>query len=146
MTTEQFSQLLVELHAIKALLARQPAPGNRYLGTTTPATVAAPSTPADIPMPVSPVANAEQVRVHFGKNKDKTLGELSGRSVEWYAQEQAPKLKNDGTPFPPRAEDVALREAARTLVHIRRGTIPNPGPVLSSESVTTTMNDEQIPF
>lgn len=145
MTTEQFSQLLVELHAIKALLARQPAPGNRYSGTTTPATVAASSTPADIPLPASPVANAEQVRVHFGKNSGTALGSLGAKSIEWYAKEPEPRLRNDGTPFPPRAEDVALREAARTLVHIRRGTIPNPGPVLSSDPVTTTMNDE-VPF
>ena len=139
MTTEQFSQLLVELHAIKALLARQSAPAS----AAAPKAVA--GKPDDIPLPEHPVAGAEETIVHFGKNKGVKLGSLSPKSQEWYAKEPEPRLRSDGTPFPPRGEDVDLREAARTLVHIRRGTIPNAGPVLSSDPVTTTMNDE-VPF
>jgi len=139
MTQDQFDQLILELRAIKALLARQSAPASAA------APKAATAGGDDIPLPKAPVANAEQVKVHFGKNAGTALGSLGAKSIEWYAKEPEPRLRNDGTPFPPRAEDVALREAARTLVHIRLGTIPNPGPAISSDPVTTTMNDE-VPF
>lgn len=135
MTNEQFSQLLVELHAIKALLSRaQPQP-------------AAPATkPGDkaIPMPDAPVPNAEDVAVHFGKNKGVRLGDLQIRSIEWYAQDAEPKLKNDGTPFPPREDDVRLRQAARTIVHQRRGMLP-PSPA-KPITLTNTVEDETVPF
>jgi len=45
--------------------------------------------------------------------------------VAWYAQEPEPRIGNNGKPFPPRAEDVLLRNAARTLIHQKRGTLPS---------------------
>ena len=135
MTTEQFSQLLVELHAIKALLQRgQPQPS---------APAAKPGDKA-IPMPDVAIPNAEDVQVHFGKNKGTRLGDLQIRSIEWYAQDAEPKLKNDGTPFPPREDDVRLRQAARTIVHQRRGMLP-PSPA-KPITLTNTVEDETVPF
>ena len=95
----------------------------------------------EIPLPITPVENAGAVQVHFGKNSGRALADLGAKSVEWYAKEQPPKLKQDGTPFAPRPADVALREAARTLVHQRRGTIPTPAPVLQPEPIS-----EEVPF
>ena len=132
MTNEQFTELMQELRAIRSALSH-PKPS------------AAPLPAAgsqDVPPPVKPVPNAGEVCVHFGKNTGKALCELSAKSVEWYAQEPAPRLRQDGTPFPPRPADVALREAARTLVHQRRGTIPTPEPVLQS----VNMKDDDISF
>ena len=95
----------------------------------------------EIPLPITPVENAGAVQVHFGKNSGRALADLGAKSVEWYAKEQPPKLMHDGTPFPPRPADVALREAARTLVHQRRGTIPTPAPVLQPDPIS-----EEVPF
>lgn len=135
MTTEQFTELMLEVRAIRSALSETRAPAK-----ATPSAAAA-ATPEDIPLPVQPVPNAGEVCVHFGKNTGKALSELSAKSVEWYAQEQPPKLKQDGTPFAPRPADIALREAARTLVHQRRGTIPMTEPAIKSAPV-----DEQVPF
>ena len=131
MTQDQFDQLLIELRAIKALLGRQ----------ATPAPAAA-SKPGDIPAPTEVIVDAANVVIHFGKNQGKALGDLGAKSVEWYAQEPEPRLKKDGTPFPPRAEDVRLRNAARTLVYERLGKLPcGPGPILGSVTMS-----EETPF
>ena len=71
------------------------------------------------------VAYAGEVQVHFGKNKGVALSSLGERSVAWYAQEPEPRLGNNGKPFPPRPEDVLLRNAARTIIHQKRGTLPS---------------------
>jgi len=86
---------------------------------------AKPATPRseEVPMPTEIIADAGNVQVHFGKNKGVTLSSLSERSVAWYAQEPEPRIGNNGKPFPPRPEDVLLRNAARTLIHQKRGTI-----------------------
>jgi hypothetical protein len=101
-------------------------------------------------MPTEVVPNAGDVQVHFGKNKGAALSSLGDRSVAWYAQEPEPRLRNDGTPFPPRAEDVLLRNAARTLIHQKRGTLPAvtaPKAIPADSEVTTIMSDEgSVPF
>jgi hypothetical protein len=102
-------------------------------------------------MPTEIIADAGSVQVHFGKNKGVALSSLSERSVAWYAQEPEPRLGNNGKPFPPRPEDVLLRNAARTLIHQKRGTIPAvtaPKAIPADSEVTTIMsvNEEHVPF
>ena len=135
MTNEQFSELMLEVRAIRSALTQTRAPA-----AATPSAAPA-ATSEEIPLPITPVENAGAVQVHFGKNSGRALADLGAKSVEWYAKEQPPKLMHDGTPFPPRPADVALREAARTLVHQRRGTIPTPAPVLQPEPIS-----EEVPF
>lgn len=105
----------------------------------------------EVPMPSEVVPNAGDVQVHFGKNKGVALSQLGDRSVAWYAQEPEPRLRNDGTPFPPRAEDVLLRNAARTLIHQTRGNlvaVAAPKAIPADSEVTTIMSvgDESVPF
>lgn len=146
MTTEQFTELMAELRSIRSALSlNRPSASSPASAQPQPT-----STLADgakpIPLPDSPVPNAEEVEVHFGKNKGVPLGKLQIRSIEWYAQDQEPKLKNDGTPFAPRAEDVALRQAARTIVAQRRGLLPaSPAKPLALESKAETITEE-VPF
>jgi len=135
MTTEQFTELMLEVRAIRSALTQTRAPA-----AATPSAAPA-AISEEIPLPITPVENAGAVQVHFGKNSGRPLADLGAKSVEWYAKEQPPKLKQDGTPFAPRPADVALREAARTLVHQRRGTIPTPAPVLQPEPIS-----EEVPF
>ena len=117
------------------------------------APVAKPAAPRsdEVPMPTEVVPDAGNVQVHFGKNKGVALSSLSERSVAWYAQEPEPRLGNNGKPFPPRPEDVLLRNAARTLIHQKRGTIPavtEPKAIPADSEVTTIMsvNEEHVPF
>jgi hypothetical protein len=136
MTTEQFTELMLEIRAIRsALTQNKPA---------APAVASKPATagPKDIPIPSEIVENAGDIAVHFGKNKGTPLGSLSAKSVEWYAQEPEPRLRTDGTPFPPRAEDLLLRNAARTIVHQGRGTLP-AGKLVLKDDINAT---EQVPF
>ena len=118
-----------------------------------PAAKPAPSFPKsdEVPMPTEIIADAGSVQVHFGKNKGVALSSLGDRSVAWYAQEPEPRIGNNGKPFPPRAEDVLLRNAARTLIHQKRGTIPAvtaPTKIPADSEVTTIMsvNEEHVPF
>lgn len=131
MTTEQFSELLVELRAIKAALQQ------RALKSAAPTAGL-----GDIPAPTEIIPNAGAVEVHFGKNQGKRLDDLSAKSVEWYAQEQEPRLKKDGTPFPPRPADVLLRNAARTLVYQRLGKLPGDLAIMQPQ----TTNEDDISF
>lgn len=136
MTDQQANDIIAELRAIRALLANKPA---------APAAASAPA-PAgatkDIPQPTEIWADPGAVEVHFGKNAGKPLGSLGAKSVEWYAQEPEPRLDRQGKPFPPRAEDVRLRNAARQLVHQNRGTLAGGTKVtLVSETLT-----EEVPF
>jgi hypothetical protein len=107
----------------------------------------------EVPMPTEVVPDAGNVQVHFGKNKGVALSTLGDRSVAWYAQEPEPRLDKSGKPFPPRAEDVLLRNAARTIIHQKRGTLPattavsSAKPLAADSEVTTIMNgDESVPF
>lgn len=119
MTNEQFSELVAILRDFTSTQAdiyralsetRQPA-----IASKTRPSVAAGA--VLIPMPAEIVADAASVEIHFGKNKGRTLGTLSPKSLEWYAADKPPQLKNDGTPFAPRPDDVRLLNAARTLHH-----------------------------
>ena len=98
----------------------------------------------EVPMPTEIIADAGNVQVHFGKNKGVALSSLSERSVAWYAQEPEPRLGNNGKPFPPRPEDVLLRNAARTIIHKKRGTLPSAA-VPSSDPVAT-IDDGDVSF
>ena len=120
-------------------------------GAPTHKAVATQAKTDEVPMPSEIIANAGDVQVHFGKNKGVALSSLGDRSVAWYAQEPEPRLRNDGTPFPPRAEDVLLRNAARTIIHQKRGTIAAvtaPKSIPADSEVTTIMSvgDESVPF
>ena len=97
----------------------------------------------EVPLPTEIIEDAGSVQVHFGKNKGVALSSLGDRSVAWYAQEPEPRLGNNGKPFPPRPEDVLLRNAARTLIHQKRGTIAGaavpPAPVAN-------IDEGNVPF
>lgn len=97
----------------------------------------------EVPQPSEPVPNAGAVEVHFGKNNGVPLSQLSDRSLSWYAQEQAPRLDSSGNPYPPRPQEVTLRNAARTLWHQKKGTLQGsiPAPPATQEN-----DDEQVPF
>ncbi len=137
MTTEQYQELILEIRAIRTALT-QP------IKTTAPAAASKTATtgPAVIPPPAEIIENPGAVCVHFGKNKGRPLADLGAKSIEWYAQEPEPRLRTDGTPFPPRAEDLLLRNAARTIVHQGRGTLPASKLVLKDDINAT----EQVPF
>jgi hypothetical protein len=100
----------------------------------------------EVPMPTEVIADAGNVQVHFGKNKGVTLSSLSERSVAWYAQEPEPRLGNNGKPFPPRPEDVLLRNAARTLIHQKRGTLPSAAVPQSTASASASIDDGDVSF
>ena len=125
----------------------------RPFASGAPAAKPAPSFPKsdEVPMPTEIIADAGSVQVHFGKNKGVALSSLGDRSVAWYAQDPEPRIGNNGKPFPPRPEDVLLRNAARTLIHQKRGTIPAvtaPTKIPADSEVTTIMsvNEEHVPF
>ena len=138
MTNEQYQELIIEIRAIRtALTQNKPA-------TTAVASKPTTSGQAVIPQPGEIIENPGAVQVHFGKNKGRPLADLGAKSVEWYAQEPEPRLRTDGSPFPPRAEDLLLRNAARTIVHQNRGT-------LAGGSAKLVLKDdinvsEQVPF
>lgn len=98
----------------------------------------------EVPLPTEVIADAGNVQVHFGKNKGVALSSLGDRSVAWYAQEPEPRLGNNGKPFPPRPEDVLLRNAARTIIHQKRGTLPSAA--VPTAPVATSVNEEHVPF
>jgi hypothetical protein len=146
--------MTLELIHAELVRIREALEARPYAAGAPPAKPATTSPKTDeVPMPTEVVPDAGSVQVHFGKNKGVALSTLGDRSVAWYAQEPEPRLRNDGTPFPPRAEDVLLRNAARTLIHEKRGTLPattavsSVKPLLAKSDVTTIMNgDESVPF
>ena len=107
------------------------------------APAAKPATPRseEVPMPTEIIDDAGNVQVHFGKNKGVALSSLSERSVAWYAQEAEPRIGNNGKPFTPRPEDVLLRNAARTIIHQKRGTLPS-----AAVPTAPSVNEEHVPF
>jgi hypothetical protein len=133
MTTEQHTELLTELRAIRAALEAKP----RAAQATTAATTA---TPDSLPLPAIEIADAGDVQVHFGKNKDTPLSALSDKQLLWYGADREPQLKKDGTPFAPREADVLLKNACRTLWHQRKSGAPI--------ALTTQPSDdgENVPF
>lgn len=137
MTNEQYQELILEIRAIRSALTQGIKPA-------APAAASRPVTsgPAVIPPPAEIIENPGAVCVHFGKNKGRPLADLGAKSIEWYAQEPEPRLRADGTPFSPRAEDLLLRNAARTIVHQGRGTLP-AGKLVLKDDINVT---EQVPF
>ena len=133
MTNEQFTELMLEVRAIRSALTQTRAPA-----TATPSAAPA-AISEEIPLPITPVENAGAVQVHFGKNKGTPLYSLSEASIKWYAEEREPLLKNDGTPFAPRDEDIRLQQAARTLIHNKNGGT-------SKRAEVKTIDDENVPF
>jgi hypothetical protein len=95
----------------------------------------------EVPLPAEIIEDAGSVQVHFGKNKGVALSSLSERSVAWYAQEPEPRLGDNGKPFPQRPEDVLLRNAARTIIHQKRGTLPS-----AAVPAAPSVNEEHVPF
>jgi hypothetical protein len=100
----------------------------------------------EVPLPSEIIEDAGNVQVHFGKNKGVALSSLGDRSVAWYAQEPEPRLGNNGKPFPPRPEDVLLRNAARTIIHQKRGTLPSAAVPQPTASATTSIDDGDVSF
>ena len=139
MTTEQFDQIMTALRGIQtALDARQPAIPAQSRPIPAPG-------PVLIPMPTQIVPDAQHFQIHFGKNKGRELGTLSAKSLEWYAADKPPQIRNDGTPFPPRSEDLQLLNAARTLHH-RLGAAAAPETVATLVMSSATNADDNLPF
>ena len=139
MTTEQFDQIIAALRGIQtALDARQPT----IPAQSRPIPAAG---PVLIPIPTQIVPDAQHFQIHFGKNKGRELGTLSAKSLEWYASDKPPQLRNDGTPFPPRSEDIQLLNAARTLHH-RLGAAAPVSTVATLVMSPTTDADDNLPF
>ena len=139
MNTEQFTALHSELVRIREALESRPVAAAP--AAAAPAKAAYKPISNEVPMPTEVIADAGEVEVHFGKNKGVKIATLQEKSLLWYAQDPEPRLNSKGEPFPPRAEDVRLRNAVRTLIHQRRGTIPDMSPVLKPDAAP-----EEIPF
>lgn len=141
--TDQLKLIHAELIRIREALEARPYAAN----APTHKAVATQSKTDEIPLPTEVIADAGSVQVHFGKNKGVALSQLGDRSVAWYAQEPEPRLDNSGKPFPPRSEDVLLRNAARTIIHQKRGTLAGSAvqPPKSTAPVAQ-VDDENIPF
>jgi len=129
MTNEQIQELLVELRAIRAALE------NKSRAVATAPSIKT-SSATSLPPPDQVIDGAASVQVHFGKNKGIAVGSLTEKQLLWYGADREPQLKNDGTPFPPRAEDTLLKNACRTLWHARTG-----GAVYQ-----ITTSTEEVPF
>lgn len=56
------------------------------------------------------IDNWRAVKVHFGKNKDTDLGNLSPKTLQWYAEVWKPEGPNGSKPS---AKDIQLQTAAR---------------------------------
>ena len=117
MTTEQHSEMLTELRAIRAALEAKPR------ATPAPATTAT-ATPYTLPLPAIEIADAGSVQIHFGKNAGTPLSSLTDKQLLWYGSDRPASLKKDGTPFAPRDADVQLLNACRTLWHQRKSGAP----------------------
>lgn len=134
MTPEQHNELLVELRAIRAALETKP----RAVATA-PSFNASSAT--SLPPPDEIIGGAASVTVHFGKNKGVAIGSLTEKQLLWYGADREPQLKNDGTPFPPRAEDTLLKNACRTLWHARVA-----GTSVVHAAASAPAGGEEVPF
>jgi hypothetical protein len=137
MTTEQHSEILTELRAIRAALEAKPR-----AATPAPATTST-ATPDTLPLPAVEIVDAGSVQVHFGKNAGTPLSALSDKQLLWYGSDRPAQLMKDGTPFPPREADVQLLNACRTLWHQRKSGAPI---TLTSQPATTADDGENLPF
>ena len=150
-----------ELVAIRQLLASQQSTAARTAparATSSASSYSSSSGGGDevIPQPSEVIPNAGDVQVHFGKNNGVALSKLSERSLSWYATEQPPRLDSSGKPYPPRPQEIVLRNAARTLWHQNKGTLGQPDapkgaapaatPAVATESAAHLSDEENVPF
>ena len=134
MTNEQYTEIIVELRAIRAALEAKPRAATPAPATTTTAT------PNSLPKPAVEIADAGSVQVHFGKNAGTPISALNDKQLLWYGTERPASLKKDGTPFAPREADVQLLNACRTLWQQRKSGAPI---VLASQPAD---DGENVPF
>lgn len=151
--------ILAELTAIRLLLAARPAAA---APAAAPAQAPAPRPASSggkfddepIPQPSQFIPQAGDVQIHFGKNNGVALGKLGERSLSWYATDQPPRLDSSGKPYPPRPQEVLLKNAARTLWHTNRGTLsadlpvgqaPKPAPAPAPKPAAAE-DEENVPF
>lgn len=138
MTTEQHTELLSELRAIRAALEAKPR--------TAQATATAPiATPDTLPPPAVEILNAGEVQIHFGKNTGMPLSSLSDKQLLWYGADRPEQLKKDGTPFAPREADVLLKNACRTLWQQRKSGAPQVTASKTSDLASEGASEE-VPF
>lgn len=156
MTENILLKIHEELVAIRELLAKQQsaAPAKSYSGSTssTGATDGPPPQPSEV------IPNAGDVQIHFGKNNGKALSSLSERSLSWYATDQPPRLDSSGKPYPPRPQEVLLKNAARTLWHTQKGSLAGgtpdtrterhapPGRPAPGSEAAHLSDEENVPF
>jgi hypothetical protein len=156
MNDELLKAIHLELVAIRQLLADGKSTAARSTpsrpATSSSYTSSAPRGSEEVPQPTEIIPNAGDVKVHFGKNNGVPLSQLGERSLSWYAQEQAPRLDSSGNPYPPRPQEITLRNAARTLWHQNKGTLGGgaPRPAAPAEEFvepTSHASDEEaLPF
>ena len=137
--------VLAELTAIRLILSARPVAAPAQTATAPQYAQSTASSDGPPPQPSQVIENPGDVLVHFGKNKDKPLSELSERSLSWYASEQPPRLDNAGKPFPPRQVEITLRNAARTLWHTRAGTL-GAAAVQAAPAKVADGVEENVPF
>jgi len=158
MTDQQNTQLLSAIksldltireltEAVKAS-ANRPTPAPSYLP---PKALPTKSFNNDeIPQPSEIIANAGDVLIHFGKRNGEPISQLPANSLRWYATDQEPRLNNQGEPFPPRPAEIMLKNAARTLWHMNKGTLVGAAPVATpaAPSANTSQGeiDSDVPF
>ena len=133
MTTEQFTEILTELRAIRAALETKPRAAQ-------PAATIKIATLGTLPPPDIEIADAGNVQIHFGKNAGTPISSLSDKQLLWYGADRPAQLKKDGTPFTPREADVQLLNACRTLWQQRKSGAPI---VLASQPAD---DGENVPF
>jgi hypothetical protein len=134
MTNEQYTEIIVELRAIRAALQVKP------FTAAQPAATIKIATPGDLPPPSVEIADAGSVQIHFGKNAGTPISSLSDKQLLWYGADRPAQLKKDGTPFAPREADVQLLNACRTLWQQRKSGAPI---VLASQPAD---DGENVPF
>ena len=134
MTTEQFTEIVTELRAIRAALEAKPRAAPQ------PAATIKIATPGTLPPPDIEIADAGNVQIHFGKNAGTPISSLSDKQLLWYGADRPAQLKKDGTPFAPREADVQLLNACRTLWQQRKSGAPI---VLASQPAD---DGENVPF
>jgi hypothetical protein len=137
--------VLAELTAIRLILSARPVAAPAQTAAAPQYAQSTASSDGPPPQPSQVIEDAGSVLVHFGKNKDKPLSELSERSLSWYASEQPPRLDNAGKPFPPRQVEITLRNAARTLWHTRAGTL-GAAAVQAAPAKVADGVEENVPF
>ena len=134
MTTEQFTEIVTELRAIRAALEAKPRAAPQ------PAATIKIATPGTLPPPAIEIADAGSVQIHFGKNAGTPISSLSDKQLLWYGADRPASLKKDGTPFAPREADLQLLNACRTLWQQRKSGAPI---VLASQPAD---DGENVPF